>query len=346
MLPPRPLQQEPPMNSMDVEVIRTAMDWMNRGHRVVLGTVVRTWGSSPRPPGSLMIIRDDGQVAGSLSGGCIEDDLIGRVRRGELAPRLPQATTYGASAEEAQRFGLPCGGTVQIVLEPLSAASQLRELLAAIEQHRVVRRRLEMATGLVSLAPSEEGDVVAFDGSALVTVHGPRLRLVIIGGGQLSRYLATMAVMLDYRVTVCDPREEYHEGWAAIEGVTLSRLMPDDLVIGMNLDANSALVAVTHDPKLDDLALMEALKTPAFYVGALGSRRNNDARRTRLTEFDVSADEVARLRGPVGLNLGGRTPSEIAMSIVAEMTAVRRGVALGGNLADWSASETACRTAA
>jgi xanthine dehydrogenase accessory factor len=346
MLPPRPLQQEPPMNSMDVEVIRTAMDWMNRGHRVVLGTVVRTWGSSPRPPGSLMIIRDDGQVAGSLSGGCIEDDLIGRVRRGELAPRLPQATTYGASAEESQRFGLPCGGTVQIVLEPLSAASQLRELLAAIEQHRVVLRRLEMATGLVSLAPSEEGDVVAFDGSALVTVHGPRLRLVIIGGGQLSRYLATMAVMLDYRVTVCDPREEYHEGWAAIEGVTLSRLMPDDLVIGMNLDANSALVAVTHDPKLDDLALMEALKTPAFYVGALGSRRNNDARRTRLTEFDVSADEVARLRGPVGLNLGGRTPPEIAMSIVAEMTAVRRGVALGGNLADWSASETACRTAA
>jgi xanthine dehydrogenase accessory factor len=346
MLPPRPLQQESPMNSMDVEVIRTAMDWMNRGHRVVLGTVVRTWGSSPRPPGSLMVIRDDGQVAGSLSGGCIEDDLIGRVRRGELAPRLPQATTYGASAEEAQRFGLPCGGTVQIVLEPLSAASQLRELLAAIEQHRVVRRRLEMATGLVSLAPSEEGDVVAFDGSALVTVHGPRLRLVIIGGGQLSRYLATMAVMLDYRVTVCDPREEYHEGWAAIEGVTLSRLMPDDLVIGMNLDANSALVAVTHDPKLDDLALMEALKTPAFYVGALGSRRNNDARRTRLTEFDVSADEVARLRGPVGLNLGGRTPPEIAMSIVAEMTAVRRGVALGGNLADWSASETACRTAA
>jgi len=334
------------MNSMDVEVIRTAMDWMNRGHRVVMGTVVRTWGSSPRPPGSLMIIRDDGQVAGSLSGGCIEDDLIERVRRGELAPRLPQATTYGASAEEAQRFGLPCGGTVQIVLEPLAAASQLRELLAAIEQHRVVRRRLEMATGLVSLAPSQEGDVVAFDGSTLVTVHGPRLRLVIIGGGQLSRYLASMAVMLDYRVTVCDPREEYHEGWQAIEGVTLSRLMPDDLVLGMNLDANSAVVAVTHDPKLDDLALMEALKTPAFYVGALGSRRNNDARRARLLEFDVSEAEVARLRGPVGLNLGGRTPPEIAMSIVAEMTAVRRGVALDGRLADWSTSQTACRTPA
>jgi xanthine dehydrogenase accessory factor len=333
------------MNSMDVEVVRTAMDWMNRGHRVVLGTVVRTWGSSPRPPGSLMIIRDDGQVAGSLSGGCIEDDLIERVKGGELAMRLPQSTTYGASAEEAQRFGLPCGGTVQIVLEPLSAASQLRQLLAAIEQHRVVRRRLEMATGLVALSPAEHGDQVRFDGQTLETVHGPRLRLVILGGGQLSRYLASFAVMVDYRVTVCDPREEYHEGWQAIEGVTLSRLMPDDLVLAMNLDANSAVVAVTHDPKLDDLALMEALKTPAFYVGALGSRRNNDSRRKRLLEFDVSAAEVARLRGPVGLNLGAKTPPEIAMSIVAEMTAVRRGAALDGTLADWSGSSTECRTA-
>jgi xanthine dehydrogenase accessory factor len=208
-----------------------------------------------------------------------------------------------------------------------------------------VRRRLELATGLVTLAPNTEGDEVRFDGKALETVHGPRLRLLIIGGGQLSRYLANFAVMLDYRVTVCDPRDEYHEGWDAMEGVTLSRQMPDDLVIAMNLDAMSAVVAVTHDPKLDDLALMEALKTPAFYVGALGSRRNNDSRRLRLLDFDVSQAEVARLRGPVGLNLGGLTPPEIAMSIVAEMTAVRRGVDLAGPLTDWSASDTACRTA-
>ncbi len=329
---------------MDVDVIRTAMDWMNRGHRVVMGTVVRTWGSSPRPPGSLMIIRDDGQVAGSLSGGCIEDDLIDRVRRGELASRLPQSTTYGASAEEAQRFGLPCGGTVQIVLEPLGAHSQLRELLAAIEEHRVVRRRLEMATGLVALSPSQEADRVHFDGTVLQTVHGPRLRLLIIGAGQLSRYLAQMAVMLDYRVTVCDPRQEYHEGWDRMEGVTLSRQMPDDLVLAMNLDAHSAVVALTHDPKLDDLALMEALRTPAFYVGALGSRRNNEARRRRLLDFDVSAAEVQSLHGPVGLNLGGRTPPEIAVSIVAEMTAVRRGASQGAARADWSTSATVCRT--
>jgi xanthine dehydrogenase accessory factor len=330
------------MNSTDVEVVRTAMVWLRGGHRVVLGTVVRTWGSSPRPPGSLMAIRGDGQVAGSLSGGCIEDDLIARVRRGELVLGLPQSTTYGASAPQAQRFGLPCGGTVQVVLEPLGAQSMWPELLAAIEQQCVLRRRLDMATGGVTLAPAQEGDTVRFDGLALETVLGPRLRLVVIGAGQLARYLAAMAVMLDYQVTVCDPREEYHAGWSGLEGVSLSRSMPDDLVLAMKLDARSALVAVTHDPKLDDLALMEALRTPAFYVGALGSRRNNDTRRQRLRGFDVSADQVHAMRGPAGLNLGGRTPPEIALAIMAEMTAVRRGRPMLGALADWSGSDAVC----
>jgi xanthine dehydrogenase accessory factor len=332
------------MNSIDIDVIRTALDWQGRGHRVVLGTVVRTWGSAPRPPGSLMVIRDDGQVAGSVSGGCIEDDLIGRVARGELALRRPEATTYGQTAEEVRRFGLPCGGTVQIVLEPLSPQSQLRELLAAIESHQRVQRRLDMATGVVRHAAALDGDKVQFDGQSLSTVHGPRLRLLIIGGGQLSRYLATMAVMLDYQVTVCEPREEYHEGWERLEGVTLSSTMPDDLVLAMHLDRNSAVVAVTHDPKLDDLALMEALRTPAFYVGALGSLQNNSRRRERLLEFDVSPEEAVRLHGPVGLNLGALTPPEIAMSIVAEMTALRRGMDLSGPLSNWAGSKTVCRT--
>jgi xanthine dehydrogenase accessory factor len=334
------------MTSIDIDVLRSALDWQGCGHRVTLGTVVRTWGSAPRPPGSLMVIRDDGQVAGSLSGGCIEDDLIGRLGRGELAARLPQLTSYGASAEEAQRFGLPCGGTVQVVLEPLSPQSQLRELLAAIEAHQRVSRRLDLATGLVQLGDAQEGDTLQFDGRTLTTVHGPRLRLLIIGGGQLSRYLAAIAVMLDYRVTVCEPREEYHEGWQAMAGVTLVRTMPDDLVLAMNLDANSAVVALTHDPKLDDLALMEALRTPAFYVGALGSRRNNEARRERLRQFELSAAETARLHGPVGLRLGGRTPPEIALAIVAEMTALRRGVDLALPLADWRGSISVCRTPA
>lgn len=329
------------MNSLDVDVLRTAIAWTDRGHRVVLGTVVRTWGSSPRPPGSLMIIRDDGQVAGSLSGGCIEDDLIERTRRGELAARLPQALSYGSTAEESRRFGLPCGGTVQVVLEPLHAGSRLRELLAALEQRQLVQRRLDMATGLVTLNPAAQGAALQFDGRMLRSVHGPRLRLLLIGGGQLSRCMAQMAVLMGHAVTVCEPRAEYHEGWDAIEGVTLSPAMPDDLVLAMNLDARSAVVALTHDPKLDDLALMEALKTPAFYVGALGSRRNNEARRARLQQFEVSPEEAARLRGPIGLNLGGRTPAEIALSVLAEITALQHG-RTAGSLADWSASSTAC----
>ena len=333
------------MNSIDIDVIRTALDWQSRGHRVVMGTVVRTWGSAPRPPGSLLIIRDDGQVAGSVSGGCIEDDLIRRVAAGELALRLPDTTTYGQTAEEVRRFGLPCGGTVQVVLEPLNSQSQLRELLVLIEQHQRVQRRLDMATGLVRMGAATEGDKLQFDGQHLTTVHGPRLRLLIIGGGQLSRYLASMAVMLDYQVTVCEPRAEYHDGWDSLSSVTLSTQMPDDLVLSMRLDHNSAVVAVTHDPKLDDLALMEALRTPAFYVGALGSRHNNAQRRQRLLEFEVSEAEAARLRGPVGLNLGALTPPEIAMSIVAEMTAMRRGVDLGQALTRWEGSKTVCALA-
>jgi xanthine dehydrogenase accessory factor len=170
--------------------------------------------------------------------------------------------------------------------------------------------------------------VLRFDGDRLQTVHGPRWRLLIIGAGQLSRYLAQMAQALDYQVIICDPREEYAETWD-VEGARLDRGMPDDVVNAMDLDARSAVVAVTHDPKLDDLALIEALKSPAFYVGALGSRLNTEKRRERLAQFDLSQAELARLHGPVGLRIGSKTPPEIAVSILAEMTAVRHGAALG-----------------
>jgi xanthine dehydrogenase accessory factor len=315
------------MNSLDLDVLRTALQWLGQGHGITLGTVVGTWGSSPRPPGSVMVLRADGQVAGSVSGGCIEDDLIHRLRQGDPAFSGPTLTTYGAEAEEAQRFGLPCGGTVRVVLEPVAGATWLKELLEAIESRRGIERRLDLQTGEVTLAPSGEDDRVEFDGRILRSVHGPRHRLLVIGGGQLPRYVASMAAMLDYEVVVCDPRPEYHEGWRQLDGVSLSTTMPDDLVMEMGLGTHDAVVALTHDPKLDDLALMEALKTPAFYVGALGSRRSNAARRERLLDFDLGAAQVERLRGPVGLGIGAKTPAEIAVSIVAEMTALRRGAA-------------------
>jgi xanthine dehydrogenase accessory factor len=334
------------MHSIDIDVLRTALDWLARGHRVVLGTVVRTWGSAPRPPGSLMVIRGDGQVAGSVSGGCIEDDLIRRVAAGELAPILPELAVYGASAEEAQRFGLPCGGSVQLVLEPLTVTAPLQALLARLANHQRTERHLDLATGEVLLHAATSGEMgVRFDGHHLVTTHGPRLRLLIVGGGQLSRYLAHMAVMLDYQVTVCEPREEYREGWHDHAEVVLSTEMPDDLVVAMQLDENSAAVTLTHDPKLDDLALMEALRTPAFYVGALGSHSNNERRKVRLLDFEVSPTEVTRLHGPVGLRLGGLTPPEIALSILAEMTAVRRGTDVSQPLTNWQGSASICRSA-
>ena len=166
-----------------------------------------------------------------------------------------------------------------------------------------------------------------FDGTTLTTIHGPRYRMLVIGASQLSKYIAQIAVGLGYHVTICDPRDEYTETWD-IAGVDLVRTMPDDTVRAMRLDERCAVVALTHDPKLDDLALMEALKSKAFYVGALGSRANNAKRRERLREVDVTADEIARLHGPIGIYIGSRTPPEIAVSILAEITAVKNGVAL------------------
>ncbi len=313
------------MDSVDLQVIRSASDWVGSGRRVVLATVIRTWGSAPRPIGALSAIRDDGMVVGSVSGGCVEDDMIARVKEGTLAENTPTTIKYGVSAEEAQRFGLPCGGTLELVLEPLTAASGLQDLLARIERHELVLRRLDMKTGRASIGPAQWSDLLAFDGVTLSTVYGPRWRLLIIGAGQLSTYLAQMAQALDYQITVCDPRMEYTETWS-LPGVELKRGMPDDVVTAMNLDGHSAVVTLTHDPKLDDMALLEALKSPAFYIGAIGSRKNNDARRQRLAEFDLSQAEIARLHGPVGLKIGSKTPPEIAVAILAEMTAIRNGV--------------------
>jgi xanthine dehydrogenase accessory factor len=216
---------------------------------------------------------------------------------------------------------------LQIVLEPLSDIGIMSTLLARIANRELIARTLDLETGEVSLAPASRTDDLRFDGRLLTTVHGPRWRLLIIGAGQLSRYLAQMSMALDYSVVVCDPREEYADTWD-IPGVAFNRGMPDDVVAELNLDSHSAVVAVTHDPKLDDLALIEALKSAAFYVGALGSRLNTAKRKQRLTEFDLSSGELDRLHGPVGLRIGSKTPPEIAVSILAEMTAVRHGVEL------------------
>jgi xanthine dehydrogenase accessory factor len=322
------------MDSVDTEVLKSAVAWLDAGHTATLATVVRTWGSAPRPVGAMLVIRNDGHVVGSVSGGCVEDDLIERVKAHQAAQQAqqsaggkPEVVTYGVTADQAARFGLPCGGTLQLVLEPVRAESQLKELLETIARHELVARLLDMESGNVTLKSGRWSDVLEFDGKTLKSIHGPRWRLLIIGAGQTSRFLAQMAQALDYQVTVCDPRAEYADEWN-VPGATLMRGYPDDVVLELNPDPHLAVVAVTHDPKLDDAALTEALKSPAFYVGALGSRMNNDKRRKRLADFDLSALEIARLHGPVGLKIGSKTPAEIAVSIIAEITAVRRGVKL------------------
>ncbi|MDQ6680215.1 MAG: XdhC family protein [Pseudomonadota bacterium] len=314
------------MDSLDLQVLTQAREWHAQGHAVRLVTVIETWGSAPRPPGALLAMREDGLVAGSVSGGCVEDDLIDRVRHGETVER-PSLIAYGVTKEEAARFGLPCGGNLRLVQEPLTEIGWLDEILRRTAQHELVARVVDLASGTVTVESAARGDAFAFDGRTLRALFGPRWRLLIIGAGQLARALAPMALMLDFEVICCDPREEYHLSWD-MPGTIFSRAMPDDLVVELQLDPHSAVVAVTHDPKLDDMALLEALKSPAFYVGALGSRGNTATRKSRLALFDLSSAEIERLHGPIGLDIGSKTPAEIAVSILAEVIAVRNGVTL------------------
>jgi xanthine dehydrogenase accessory factor len=313
------------MDSIDLEVLKTCAGWIAAGLRCELVTVTKTWGSSPRPIGATLAINQDGRVVGSVSGGCIEDDLIERARAHGIVRSRPEVVSYGISADEAHRFGLPCGGTIELVLEPLTATSGVAGLLQRLERHELVARVLDLDTGAVTLAPAEAGATLQLTQQKLTTLHGPRWRLLIIGAGQLSRFVAQIAMAMDYHVIVCDPREEYRAGWE-VAGVQMVHAMPDDLVIELKMDPRSAVLALTHDPKLDDLALMEALKSDAFYVGAIGSRRNHAKRRERLLQFDVTPAQLDRLHGPVGLYIGSKTPAEIAVSILAQMTAVKNGV--------------------
>jgi xanthine dehydrogenase accessory factor len=312
------------MDNVDAQVLKKAEEWRAAGHRAVLGTVVRTWGSAPRPVGAHVLVRDDGLVVGSVSGGCIEDDLVDKVRGGRVAAERPQRVKYGITADEAFQFGLPCGGTIELVLEPVHDGSKIGELLERVGAGRHTLRRLDLKSGEVTLRDGSGTDVLVCDDEQLLTAHGPRLRLLIVGAGQLTHYVAQMALALDYQVTICDPREEYADGWL-VPGTELVRTMPDDTVLEFRPDRNTAIIALTHDPKLDDLALIEALKSEAFYVGAIGSQRNQAKRRERLLEFGVTEAQLAALHGPVGLKNGARTPPEIAVSILAEMTAVKYG---------------------
>ena len=310
------------MDSTDLSVLNSCIQWLDSGHRVALATVVETWGSAPRPVGAWLAIRDDGQLVGSVSGGCVEDDLIDRVRTDVFGGALPQIVLYGVSKEEAARFGLPCGGTLRLVVEPQPDAGTLRELRERLAAKRLCMRVLDMHTGRATLEDATRDDAPDFDGRVMRAVYGPRWRLVVVGAGQLAQYVATIAIGADYEVVVIDPRPEVAAAFA-VAGARFERGMPDDVIAQLAIDNHTAIVALTHDPKLDDMALLEALKSPAFYVGAMGSRLNTAKRKQRLSLFDLTPEEIDRLKGPIGLFIGARTPPEMAISILAEVTAAK-----------------------
>jgi len=320
------------MESIDLLVLRTACDWLQAGDRAMLATVARTWGSSPRPVGSMMALRGDGRVIGSVSGGCIEDDLVHRYTTaysGDGMPEgPPQVVQYGVSADEAHRFGLPCGGTLELILEFTPALASLEQLLAQLDAGHLVRRELHLGSGHVHLSITATPEQFSFDGQRMVNTLGPGYRMLLIGAGVLAEYLATMALFNGFKVAVCDPRPEYMDGWN-VTGVEKIVGMPDDVVRAFAPDLRSSIVGLSHDPKLDDLALLEALHSPAFYIGVIGSRRNNELRRARLIEhFGETEASLKRLHGPIGVYIGSKTPAEIAVSVMAEILAIKNGVTL------------------
>lgn len=321
------------MESVDVRVLRAARDWQEAGHRLMLATVVKTWGSSPRPVGSMMVLREDGRCIGSVSGGCIEDDLIHRYTRaygdGSIPQSAPELVRYGVTADEAHRFGLPCGGTLELLLEFAPDGGILNELVRRLETGQLVQRTVDCASGAVTLSDASAPEALHFDGVTLSSTLGPQYRLLLIGAGSLAEYVATMALFNDFAVTVCDPRIEHLGTWS-VDGVAFTTEMPDDAVRALNPDSRTCIVALSHDPKLDDMALLEALHSPAFYVGAIGSRRNAANRRQRFIEhLDETEASMQRLHSPVGLHIGSKTPAEIAVSVMAHILAVKNGVMTG-----------------
>ncbi len=323
------------MQNADHQVLSHLQDWVRAGQMAWLCTVVKTWGSSPRPVGSLLACNEAGHVVGSLSGGCIEEDLLEKLHKGELAAKTPEVLIYGVTAEETERLGLPCGGQLHVVIEPMPDQRSLpviEHIVARLDARECTERSVDIATGDMTAVDKDRFAHLKFTGpfentdkpghKYLVTTYGPRFQLFLIGAGQVSVYLAEFAQGLDYQVVVCDPREHLIEQWP-VEGVQLVNDMPDDAVKKHANDGFSAIIALTHDPRIDDMGLMEALKTDAFFIGAMGSTRTSAKRRERLLMLDLTEAEIARLHAPVGLPLGSKTPAEIAIAILAQLTALR-----------------------
>ncbi len=325
------------------DIFEQALAWRKAGHGVALATVVKTWGSSPRPVGSQLVINDRGAFAGSVSGGCIEtfvvSEAIDVIEEGE-----PQDLEYGVTNEQASEVRLACGGTIRVFVERAPEQAELEKMVHGQPFARVVDMSTGIATlvgdkgpeGELSLPPDILTDVLGRlerDASGLlrsgntelfVSIYAPPRKLIIIGAVHIAQALAPMAAAVGFAVSVIDPRPLFATQ-ERLQGVTIITEHVGKAMAGLVLDRRTALVALGHDPILDDPALKAALASTAYYIGCLGSRKTHGERLQRLLAAGFVGDELTRLNGPIGLDIGGRSPGEIAVSILAEIIAIGNG---------------------
>ncbi len=279
----------------------------------------------------MMACTMDGELVGSISGGCIEEDFLEQLRDGSLKTQFdeeskPFIVKYGVTVEEQARLKLPCGGQLHVLLEYIESSKQTCEvfqrLAGDLENHTKVSRLVDLNNGMISAKAQSSEDAVVIDGALMTHSLSPMYRLLILGAGDVAKFVAEMAIALEYDVMLCDPRPNYLDNWT-VPGVETTAQLPDDVVREHFSNPYSGIIALAHDPRVDDMALMEALKTNAFYIGAMGSVRTSAARRERLPELGLSSDEIDRLHAPIGFQINSKTPAEIAIAVMAEITSVR-----------------------
>jgi len=312
------------MQSQDQEVFEKLVEWLENGSAPYLCTIVKTIGSSPRPIGSMLGCCGEHSV-GTLSGGCVEEDLLEKLRTNAIDTSIPQLIEYGVSAEENERLGLPCGGRLQILVQQLfpARAAWVVDVVSALRARNSMARTTDLKTGITSIEVTEDYVPLSLTQDSLRQGLGPKMQMLLVGAGQLAQVLAHLAIAMDYEVIVTDTREDVIAQWQGPD-VELLHGLPDDIIAGRSSDPKNVIVTLTHDPRIDDMALLEALETPAWYVGALGSIKTTKARLERLTALGVTQAQLQRLHAPVGLDIGSKTPWEIAVAIMAEITQLRR----------------------
>ncbi|WP_053275862.1 XdhC family protein [Pseudomonas fragariae (ex Marin et al. 2024)] len=320
------------MDSLDLQVIQQGHEWIQDGHCVWLCTVLSTFGSAPRGPGAMLVARSSGAFCGSLSGGCVEDDFLERLGRNEFSG-LNQIVRYGHGGLSPS-LELPCGGILDVLLERFEPGCDALEhfsmLLNALRGSNPVQRHIEMGTSARSLVTADGvgAPVVVSQADVRIRVGAAR-RLLIAGLSPVAAFCASFGVSLGYEVVVCDPRRELTSQFR-MDAVTVVERLPATYISEGGCHAGTAVVALTHDPRLDDLTLLEALRTPAFYIGAMGSCRTSANRLDRVRRIgELEETSIARISAPIGLNLGSKTPAQIALAVMSDIVRVSNGVPRG-----------------